>query len=553
VKKTALIILCLVLALSIAACGKAPANPDLKTQFQYPQKFDLNQKYSMRNVVRDTNELYDAISKAYPGKPVLVLIRQSYSGNVYPLELNDALNTWLSDNGYGFSLMVYSFGNYGLSKGKTFEMQVREYVDAGGRCDIIAPGPNISGLAGIPGDTLWDYVNDGLIVPVDSMATEDQLKAVSDIYGEAFLKVNSDNGRIYGFSATTLEVSSMAGYLASGNGYGFPGEEPQSVRDIVFLNIAPEHRLSRFTSGRAYLDKIAHIGDLYSNKMALAATASVEGLINSVLLDESYTQINMLPLYVHETENGPEVLALWEVPMFEEIMQGYAEIVEEGYLSLNDPADSAMYYYFESYTDPKIAQKQLEKDAELQKHNAPRVVVPLSNIPSVTGPECSLFVASGSENKELALDFAISALTDKALGQALCMGLEGVSYTVENGVRTDLANPMDAVIYPNPLYRIPTEFDLENSLEIAAELQTGATFDLYENFNADFSDCREEALALSQWAKRYKNALWIFDAESTEAYGYNMRTFLEDPAYPDIEALRASVQRQLAIYEGIYR
>ena len=335
---------------------------------------------------------------------------------------------------------------------------------------------------------------------------------------------------------------------------GFPGEEPESVRDFAFLNTLPkESKLqAMFDTGRGYLDKMVN-KKIFTSAFTVSETASVEGFINSVLMDESYTQVNMLPLYIHESETGTEVLALWEIPMFEEIMQGYVELVEEGYLDLNAHRDGGTFYYFESYAEPQFAQKQMERENEVMGNFSQRVVVPMSKVKSVTGPECSMFVASGSENKDLAVEFAISALTDEALGRALCMGVEGVSYTVENGVRKDIMNNIDTIIYPNSMYMIPTEYELENSQEIARELQSGAEFDLYENFNADLSDCREEAEALAAWAKRYKNAIWIFDEEATEAYGYNMKTFLEDPMYPEIEGLRASVERQIEEYDKIYR
>ncbi|MBQ1956021.1 MAG: hypothetical protein II350_09840, partial [Clostridia bacterium] len=498
-KRILCIMLIFSLVFSLAACGSGGGTvaEDMKTQYQYPEKYDIHGKYSIKNAVKDTNKLYDAICEAYPGRPVLAVIRQSYSGEIYPLELNDALNLWLEENGYGFSLMVYSFGNYGLNEGKTFEEQVKEYIEAGGRCDVIVTGANTVNLSGIPGDTVWDYVNDGLIVPLGSTATKEQLDAVSSLYGEAFLKINSDKGEIYGFSTSTLEVSNSAGYLVDYFGVGFPGDASESVRDVAFLNLfIPGTGWERvYKEPRMYFQRIVFEEVPYG--ITISETASVEGFINSVLIDESYTQVNMLPLYIHETETGTEVLAFWEIPLYNEIMEGYVEIVEEGILSLNASRFDGIYYYFESYEDPKLAQKQMEKDFDVMGSEQTRVVEKLDTKKSVTGPECSMFVANASENKALATEFVISALTDEALGRALCMGVEGVSYTVENGVRKDIMNNIDTIIYPNSMYKIPTEYELENSREIARELQVGAEFDLYENFNADLSDCREEAEALA--------------------------------------------------------
>ena len=152
-------IICILLAVSFllgfSACGKTLPEETtssketgyvMRTQYSYPKDYNLNVIYSMENAVKDSNEYYEAISEAFPNRPVLAVICNSYFGEVYSTLLNDALNVWLEENGYNFAVMIYSFGINNLLQEGTFANKVKEFVEAGGKCDVIVTGANISSL-----------------------------------------------------------------------------------------------------------------------------------------------------------------------------------------------------------------------------------------------------------------------------------------------------------------------------------------------------------------------------------------------------------------------
>ena len=103
-KRTVLILLCVAMLLSLAACGQTePEAPSVRVDYEYPQDYMSAEIYPMENILRDTEKYYRAISKAYPDRPVLVLITHKMLSG-FSVENNDALNQWLEENGFGFSL-----------------------------------------------------------------------------------------------------------------------------------------------------------------------------------------------------------------------------------------------------------------------------------------------------------------------------------------------------------------------------------------------------------------------------------------------------------------
>ena len=195
-KRIMYILLAVSLLLGLSACGNTLPEETTsseetgyvaRTKFSYPDEYSPSVAYSMENAVRDSNEYYNAICEAFPNRPVLAVINNSYFGGLYSVELNDALNVWLEENGYNFAVMIYSFGIKNMREDGTFENKVKAFVDAGGKCDVIVTGANVSSFGIVPSDTIWDFVGDGLILPLDSVESAD--------YSEGSLEGGLPGGR----------------------------------------------------------------------------------------------------------------------------------------------------------------------------------------------------------------------------------------------------------------------------------------------------------------------------------------------------------------------
>jgi len=313
-----------------------------------------------------------------------------------------------------------------------------------------------------------------------------------------------------------------------------PGSEYSSTGNRAFI--------SRLGSYKAYpysplIEKDCDV--------AILPWLTPEAFLNALLLDDSYTQINMLPLYVRDTPGGPQVLAIWEVPGYEETVSNYLELVKAGHISLSHQGGQSGAFYFESYPDPLAARADVDNYLSLTGAENDYSLIPLHQTTVVNGPECSLFVCSSAGDKALAGEFALSALTDGALGGLLSMGVPGVAYSEENGVRTELLPRGDILICPNALFTLPLETELASRQELIAQMAREAEFDLYENFNPDLGGAEEEAKALAAWAIEYRDSLQSADPDA--------ESFFLSKKYPEIGKLKEEILCQLEEYDSIYR
>ena len=104
-------------------------SPEKKVDYAYPDDYLSEEIYPMKKILRDTENYYKAISKAYPDRPVLVLITHKMLSG-FSVEHNDAINRWLEENGYGFSLMIYGlpFRTEEIRAGLTFEEKLKAFM-----------------------------------------------------------------------------------------------------------------------------------------------------------------------------------------------------------------------------------------------------------------------------------------------------------------------------------------------------------------------------------------------------------------------------------------
>jgi len=112
----------------------------LRTDFEYSAEYLSAPDFDPKISAREAAAYHAAISKAFPDRPVISVVRQTYSGDFYPLEDNDALNVWLEENGYGFAIMVFTLPEYRRENPQTFGTMLRQYLAAGGNATLSPRG-----------------------------------------------------------------------------------------------------------------------------------------------------------------------------------------------------------------------------------------------------------------------------------------------------------------------------------------------------------------------------------------------------------------------------
>ena len=543
-KLTGLVALMLTVILLLAACGEKtpPEQPrtdptGLRTDFEYSAEYLSAPDFDPKISAREAAAYHAAISKAFPDRPVISVVRQTYSGDFYPLEDNDALNVWLEENGYGFAIMVFTLPEYRRENPQTFGTMLRQYLAAGGKCDVIATGPNVSLFLGVPGDTVWDYVNRELIVPLNSIDGAD-FSAIEKAYGREFILENTDNGNVYGFSISTFQGGKQAAYLAVDNNALslFEGLSDEEIKNALLHDRDFLSRLSSLSGSSKAL----------GYHMGISACDAIEVLC----LNGDYTRMNSLPLYVDRTGTSPKAAALWETEGFWDALENFRDLEAAGLSGYNASFASCGAFIFKSFPDPEYALTRLNLELKSYGRSGEFSVIPLSSPINAVGPECSMFLAAASEQKDAALSLILNALTDEALATCLSCGIEGYSYTLENGLRDDITTHSDVMIYPNNAYIPEISEGLRNYPEYFKTAQQNAEFFPFDNFNADLSGHTDQAQALIDWYVYYVDAIQIFDEISLEVMGYNIDSFLAERSVPDIDELLAAISQQVAEYDA---
>ena len=551
-KKIVYILLLFSLMLGVTACGsESPEETTaleetentIRTKFSYPTDY-LIESFDAEAAVACSTEYYNAICEAFPNRPVLAVINNSYFGTLYSVALNDALNVWLEENGYNFAVMIFSFGIQDLRVNGTFEQKVEKYVDAGGKCDVIVTGANVSTSGIVPADTIWDFVDDGLILALNSA----DLSGVEQKYGKAFIERNTFNGNVYGFSVSALEGYKNSAYVA--------------VRNECLP-------LVEGMSGEELVDAILEDREFLEEAKALAETDYALGyddstfppyILPELCLGEGYTRVNYLPLYIDQNSAEPRVIALWEAPEFESTLKKLSEIEKAGLSSCGtgETAFSAAMAFYCGFENEDAAQKTFSDKAS-RVAEFEYTLIPLGGATEAVGPECAMFLSACSENKDVATEFILTVLCDEGLGSALTNGVEGYSSEVENGKFVSQMNDKDTWIYPNKLYMRDDHEHVERLYECYRELQGTAEFELYENFCADLSGCYDEATALVKWYLYYLDAgsyIADYSGEQKEDLEFSgiipVDDFFADPRYPDIDDMKADIEAQIAEYLKAY-
>lgn len=551
-KRIMYILLAVSLLLGLSACGNTLPEETTsseetgyvaRTKFSYPDEYSPSLAYSMENAVRDSNEYYNAICEAFPNRPVLAVINNSYFGGLYSVELNDALNVWLEENGYNFAVMIYSFGIKNMREDGTFENKVKAFVDAGGKCDVIVTGANVSSFGIVPSDTIWDFVGDGLILPLDSVESADY-SGVEQKYGKTFVERNTFNGKVYGFSLSALDGAKNKAYLAVRNEC-LPLVEGKTGDELV----------EALLEDREFLEEAKVLA---KTEYALGYDDSTAPpyILPELCFGEGFTSVNMLPLYIGQSSAEPRVIALWESPKFESTLKNLTEIERSGLSAFNsgERTFSAAISFYYDFADAEVAQENFNAKAEMAT-KFEYTLIPLGGVTEAAGTECAMFLSACSENKEAAVRFILSALTDEGLGSALVNGVEGYSYSVENGKFDVLSFDSETWIYPNNIYRRDEFENVEAIFGYYEELQGTGEVELYENFCADLSENYDEATALVNWYGYYIKAsvnISDFGDHSREDLEFSntipVDDLFADPKYPNIDDLKADIEAQLTEY-----
>ncbi len=531
-KRTVLILLCVAMLLSLAACGQTePEAPSVRVDYEYPQDYMSAEIYPMENILRDTEKYYRAISKAYPDRPVLVLITHKMLSG-FSVENNDALNQWLEENGFGFSLMVYGmpFRREEIISGLTFSEKLKQYVDAGGRCDLILPDPNWSALSGHGDDNVWDYVNSGLVTAIDDIASKADIEALSRVYGEVYLESNRDGGKLYGLSPSALEGAKLQTYVA----------------------VAPEvlplvSEMSKEELARA----IVFDGEFLSRAVSVAQTSvavgqfstSIYELVGPFITGERYVPLGNLQLYADSESFTPEVLGLWEIPGYDELLKAFTENRRNGLWSNNVPlSDSAAaMYFFSAHGGDEMAQKQI--DFLLSRSGVSRkyTALPLPGYPVNVSMENALMISASSADPALSCEAAIAAYTDPGFARVLASGVEGKSYTEEKGQYTALKDPFGVCVLNNPFFTVQTQPHLAGYDRVCIEMQKTAGLTPYENYTPDLTGLEAEIDALARWSCDLNVYLSVGDSDITELSSGEKANLFPTLPPPDISGLKQRI------------
>ena len=511
-----------------------PVSGELRVDYQFTEEYMSPEIYPMKSIVKDTGEYYDAIVRAYPDRPVIAVITHRMLSGV-SVENNDAINRWLEENGYGFSLMIYGlpFRTEEIRAGLTFEEKLKEYVDAGGRCDLIIPDANWSTLSRKEDDSLWHYVEDGLITAVEDIADPERLKAVEESYGSAFMAANREQGKIYGFSASTHPGTAFQSYVAVA----------EEVLPLV-EGKTPEKLGRALVFDQKFLQKARKTADTASAVMVFSVTPYE--LILPLVYGDRYVPVNNLQVYMDSGAEDPTLLGLWELPEYEKLVREHVSNLDNGLWRNGGELDdgAAAMIYFSSYPDRDIAQSHL--NAILAENGVTRsyTVIPLAQFATPVGIENSVLVCSASENKELACDVALDMLLDAGLAGVMASGVPGDSYTVENGQIHFLKEPYKVCLYYNPYYSLDaTGYLGELGQSVAAK--KNSALKKYGDFCADFTGCGEAADAVALWGSDLWDYLSIGTMDEFPLpSGVLPSEFLDSPV-PDIEPLRLAIEEQL--------
>ncbi|MBQ1955595.1 MAG: hypothetical protein II350_07620 [Clostridia bacterium] len=548
-KRTLLLLLALLMLLPLAACGntepEAPDTPlssERRVDYEYPDDYLSEEIYPMKKILRDTENYYKAISKAYPDRPVLVLITHKMLSG-FSVENNDAINRWLEEKGYGFSLMIYGlpFRREEIVSGLTFEEKLNEYIKAGGRCDLILPDPNWSSLSAHADDTVWDYVEDGLITAISDLATEEQMQALRDVYGETYLEANTDNGKIYGLSPSTLKGAQFQSYIAVSDEV-LPLVKGKTVDELGEMLVFDREFLAKAKENAK------------TSTAVFLLSSSANELIAPFLTKNRYVPLNNLQLYVDAESVPANVLGLWEIPGYEEFVRTHVENIDSGLWTNGGElkTNTAAMIFFSSYRDEKLAKAQLDATLAENEVNRNYTLLSLNEYPVTVGVENAVLISASSENETLSCATAINIATDAELARVLSSGVEGRSYSEENGRYQLLQNTFGVCVLSNPLFAVPATEYLNPLSESCKNAQKNAILSPYENFSPDFTEAESAADALALWGYDLWNYLSVGNAEMFMlSSGVDAASFLEISP-PDISALKESLADQLEYYTGRY-
>ncbi|MBQ8898128.1 MAG: hypothetical protein IJY86_06585 [Clostridia bacterium] len=528
-KRTLILLLLCALLLSLCACQNTGAD-GVRVDFEYPEDYLSRETYPMDKILRDTEKYYKAVSKAYPDRPVLVLITHKMLSG-FSVEHNDAINRWLEENGYGFSLMIYGlpFRTEEIRAGLTFEEKLCEYIDRGGRCDLILPDPNWSALSGCCDDTVWDYVHDGLIIPLEDAATDEQLEAVAEIYGEKFLEANTEKGKLYGLSFSDLEGTKYQSYVA--------------VKDSVLPLVegkTPEELGDMLVYDGEFLELARQRGE--SAAAVSVLSLSLNEMLGPFVTGDRYASLNNLPIYADLHSEEPKALGLWEIPGFWEFAKAVAGNVDAGLWASNGEIKNgaAAVYLFSSYSDETVAESVLRAMLEENGVTESYTLLPLPGYPVNVGVENAVLLCAHSEYPELSCEAAVKFAVDGELGRVMSSGVEGRSYVYENGVPKYLHNPFGVCVIPNSFWSVPVAEHLMPLGESCERLQAEDSKYLYGLLSLDTSSCEESADALAAWGVDLGFYLSVGNSDGfTLRSGETAESFPSLPV-PDIAPLKSA-------------
>ncbi|MBQ8898685.1 MAG: hypothetical protein IJY86_12710 [Clostridia bacterium] len=543
-KKTLLsLVLALAALFCFCACGTGE-EPQAETtspltenrlSYSYPPDYDPSVPYPTARAVQDSAELYAAVEKAFPDRPVLAIVRAGVTSQVYPIELLNALNLWLEENGYGFAVSVYTFGLSGLSQGLTFSDSLGEFFAAGGKCDLVVTGLNVSSLSGLPSDTVHDFIGGGMISPLTGLSEAD-LGKISALYGEDYVTLHTFGGKCYGFSPVNLTALQTKPYYLVHN----------SVLPLLDSPTAEELN-KKLLGDEGFLSKAAAAAGTQLG-LSFGNYAAPDMLIEMLCFDGSYAKANYLPVFVSAEKANAPVTFLWEADNYlpaVELLRNNANIglTDFGNTSYS-PGDGAIIVASAS-ADLESARAELSEMLSSLDPQGGYTLLETSAPGTAIGPESALFLSATASDPTFASRFIVEAMTDGDLALALYLGPKGFAYyTEENGDTVSAYGLGQTAVIFTSMFQTHLPDQSEDSIALRKAAQQSYSYAPCHNFNADFSLCPDGANALSEWNRAYLNASQHLQDDLLDTYGESLGNFISTPT-PELSEMKALIEAQL--------
>lgn len=460
------IAICLILvAFTLSACSKSKDDSEtvveeLETTTEFTTivpDFDRDNTLNKPFIIPD-------IQEQYPDKKVLVWLMDEYALSNMTEAWLTAFNDKLIEKGADFVLQMQRVSSF-----YEYYDEIKSHIKDGDQVDILYTGGTLDlGKAGGMSDSyMYAYQND-LLMPLDDYFNSEAGQALYEVFDEKCWKSVSINGEIYGFN-----ISPHIG--------------------MVSTVLATNEVIDKYN-----LDSDGVTNDLTS---LLPMVASMSDEEYPVEFNDNLQEIMMFL--------GYEFI---ELPIALDAERGAFNFFEDS--KCTDYLESVRSFYELGYLDPNTQGERWSASITLPLDGIPDlfdsfidyVYWPVTTL-KVETEKSAVGISKTSQYPEECIQLFSWLYTDRELADLLLYGVEGVNYSLDNGLVVPAGeNTLNPFLKWNTgliLFTTPSSTDIDNKYESYAEYNATAKMSSLVGFHFNSLGLEDKILELNTIVEKY--------------------------------------------------